>query len=106
MRYTQPNVQLSKNCRIGLYCHIRQDERFEIAILRKKGYSARAIACAMGRNPASVSRELKRNSSIVGAYDAVKAQHKAYVKRLYSKYQGMKVRENPELEKYVHVSVP
>ena len=56
----------------------------------------------MGRSPASVSRELKRNSSIVGAYDAVKAQHKAYVKRLYSKYQGMKVRESPELEKYIY----
>ena len=81
---------------------MRQDERFEIAILRKKGYSRRAIALAMGRSPASVSRELKRNSSIVGAYDAAKAQHKAYVKRLYSKYQGMKVREDPELEKYVH----
>ena len=102
MRHTQPNVRLSKNYRIGRYCHIRKDERLEIAILRKKGYSIRAIAKAMERSPASVSRELQRNSSMTGAYDALKAQHKARVKRLYSKYQGMKIREYPWLERYVH----
>ena len=56
----------------------------------------------MKRSPASVSRELQRNSSMSGSYDALKAQHKARVKRLYSKYQGMKIREFPWLERYVH----
>lgn len=106
MRHTQQNrnlvIGLSGNLRIRHYCHIRRDERFEIAILRKKGYSIRAIAKAMNRSPASVSRELQRNSGSLGTYDALKAQHKAYVKRLYSKYQGMKIREFPWLEQYVH----
>ena len=49
-----------------------------------------ATAITGKRSPSSVSRELKRNK-VNGAYDAQKASHKAYVKRKYSKYQGMKV---------------
>lgn len=62
----------------------------------------RDIAREFGRSPSSVSRELKRNySKIDKQYVAHKAQHKAYVKRKDSKYLGMKVRENPEIEKYI-----
>ena len=35
-------------------------------------------------------------------YEPLKAQHKARVKRLYSKYQGMKVSCNPVIQRYVH----
>ena len=79
--------------------HFSRTERLELSILLKKGYSMRSIAHALGRNPSSVSRELKRGSTR-GRYDVVKAQHKAYVRRKYSKYQGMKIRERPELEAY------
>lgn len=72
----------------------------ELSILRKKGFSIRDIAEAMGRNPSSVSREFRRNATR-GRYDPWKAQHKAYVKRKYSKYQGMKIREHPTLERFV-----
>lgn len=72
----------------------------ELSILRKKGHSIRAIAEAMGRNPSSVGRELKRNA-VKGRYDPEKAHHKAYVKRKYSKYQGMKIREHPTLERFI-----
>jgi len=34
-------------------------------------------------------------------YDPIKADHKAYVRRRYAKYQGMKIAENGELKKYV-----
>ncbi len=60
----------------------------------------REIAKELNKSPSSVSRELKRNS-VYGQYSALKAHHKAYVKRKYSKYQGMKVRENPVIEEYV-----
>lgn len=82
------------------YHHFTGEERCELAILLKKGYSIRSIAAAMGRSPASASREVARNS-VKGRYDPRKAQHKAWVKRKYSKYQGMKVRERPELAAYV-----
>lgn len=95
-------LELSK---IKKYRHFAQDERNELSILLKKGYSLRDIARALGRNPASVSRELKRNN-VKGRYDPQKAKDKARVRRLYSKYQGMKIRKNPELEKYIHEKLP
>jgi IS30 family transposase len=36
-----------------------------------------------------------------GKYDPLKADHKAYGRREYCKYQGMKIRENPEIEGYI-----
>lgn len=82
------------------YTHIRKTERLELAILRKKEFSIRDIAQAMGRNPSSVSRELKCNE-VARRYDPKKADHKAYVRRKYSKYQAMKIQEHPVLEQYI-----
>lgn len=47
-----------------------------------------------------MSDELKRNK-VKGVYDPAKAHHKAYVRRKYAKYQGMKIVENPKLRKFV-----
>lgn len=82
------------------YRHVSRQERLELSILRTKGYSIREIAMSLGRSPASVSRELKRNE-VSGCYDPAKADHTAYVLRKYSKYQAMKIREHPELEQYI-----
>lgn len=60
----------------------------------------RDIALALTRSPSSVSREIKRNS-VLGKYVSRKARHKAYVRRKYSKFQGMKIRENSEIENYI-----
>lgn len=82
------------------YTHFSKTERVELAVLLEKGYSIRDIANGLGRNPSSVSREVRKNS-VNGRYDPRKAQQKAYVKRKYSKYQGMKIREQPHLERYI-----
>jgi len=82
------------------YKHFNRTERLELSILLKKGYSLRDIGRALKKNPSSVSRELKRNS-VKGEYDPYKANYKAYVRRKYSKYQGMKIRENSWLEEYI-----
>ena len=82
------------------YKHIKQSERLEIALLKAKGFSQRDIARSLGRSPNSVSREIKLNS-VNGTYDPRKAQHKVYVKRKYSKYQGMKVVEDKNLKDYI-----
>jgi IS30 family transposase len=86
------------------YKHFNKTERLELSILLKKDYSLRDIGRALSRNPSSVSREIKRNS-VNGEYDPHKADHKAYVKRKYSKYQGMKVRENSEIERYIEEKI-
>jgi len=82
------------------YTHFSKDERNEISVLLKKGYSERDIAHTLRRDPSSISREINKNS-VNGQYDPAKAHHKAYVRRKYSKYQGMAIRENRELEKYI-----
>ncbi|MFA6973447.1 MAG: IS30 family transposase [Parcubacteria group bacterium] len=82
------------------YKHFKQNERNEIAILLKKDYSLRDIGYALGRNPSSVSREIKLNS-VSGVYDPRKAKQKARTRRKHSKYQCMKIRELSWLEKYV-----
>lgn len=72
----------------------------EIALLKEKGYSLRNIAKMLGRSPNTISEEIKFNS-VNGQYDPLKADHKAYTNRKYSKYQGMKVVGNRQLEDYV-----
>lgn len=82
------------------YTHLTKDVRNEISILLKRGYSQRNIAHALGKDHSSISREIKRNS-VNGIYDPQKANHKAIVKKINSKYHGMKIRKNNELEKYI-----
>lgn len=82
------------------YSHIKKAERLEIAILLNKGYSYRDIARAVKRSVSSISEEIN-NNSVNGAYDPDKANHKAHVKRKYSKYQGMKVVNDLELWSYI-----
>ena len=43
-------------------------ERDQIAALQAEGQSVRAIAQALGRSPATISRELRRNALASGAY--------------------------------------
>ena len=81
------------------YTHLNLFERDQVEILKTKGYSQRDIGKVLGRNSSTICRELKRK--VCGEYMARKAHHKAYVKRKYSKYQGMKIRETMKLEQYV-----
>lgn len=85
-------------------------ERSELQILREKGYSARAIARALGRSPNTIAAELKRNSygsggrtppDKRGAYVAGYANVRAYNRRRAAKYQGKKIQENDALRSYI-----
>lgn len=57
----------------------------------------RDIAEELGRSVSTISDELKRNRTR-GRYDAKKADHKAYVRRWRSKYQGMKIVGHEKLQ--------
>lgn len=84
------------------YHHFTKEKRMELSILRKKGYSLRDIGNVLGVNASSVSRELRKNKlARSGEYDPEKADHKAYVRRKNSKYEGMKICRDEELEAYV-----
>lgn len=82
------------------YKHITKAERLEIAALKKRRYGLREIAGVLRRSPGTISEEIKRNNT-QGHYDPEKANHKAYVKRKYSKHQGMKIAAHQALRTYV-----
>jgi len=82
------------------YHHFTDSERSELSILRKKGYTQEAIADALHCSQSNVSREISRNSQKRG-YDPRQAKIKARVRRMKSKYQGMKVRARPKLEEFI-----
>jgi IS30 family transposase len=82
------------------YTHFSKVDRIELSILLQKGYSYREIGPKIGKSASAISREIKENSTN-GVYDPIKAEYKARLKRRMSKYQGMKVAEDPCLEKYI-----
>ena len=60
--------------------HLTLEERDRIAHLRHQGAEQKEIAHALGRCPATISRELRRNRT-AGAYHAAQAQRKAQRRR-------------------------
>lgn len=84
------------------YAHLSKIQRSEFQILRNKGHSLRDVAKVLGIHHSTLVRELKRNSIHPnGEYIAEKAHHKAYVKRKYSKYEGMKINRDSFLRDFV-----
>jgi len=61
--------------------HLTIEERACIALYRKQGKSQAEIARLLERSPSVISRELKRNSSYDGSYNAVGAQRKYKARR-------------------------
>lgn len=85
-----------------MYAHLRKSDRLELYVLLNKGYSQRDIARALSINQSTVSRELKRNvMQHSDEYVPAKANQKAYVRRKYSKYDGMKINKDRFLKDYV-----
>ena len=68
--------------------------------MKRKKYSFREIAKALKRSVSTISDEIRLNS-VKRRYDPQKAHHKAYVRRKYSKYQGMKIVQNHKLREFV-----
>jgi len=80
--------------------HIKPVEQKEIHILLNKGYNKSDIAIALDRSHTTISREIERNST-QGLYKPHRAAQKARNRRKCSKYQGMKINNNLELEEYI-----
>ena len=77
-------------------------EREEIAILRAQGNGVREIARSLGRDPGTISRELRRNAATRGGkpeYRAVVAQWKA--QQAAKRPKSAKLVSNPRLREYV-----
>lgn len=80
--------------------NISSVERDEIAILRSKGYSLRAIARGLDRSPNTIAYEIRRNQT-KGVYQPQKAQAKAMFRKRMRRLQWMKIESSMELRLYV-----
>jgi len=86
------------------YGQLSLDERIEIYRLHEAGISRRRIAEALGRDPSTISRELRRNSKPTkawpkGGYHAVRAQERAKLRR--QRYRRFKLARQPDLRRLV-----
>ena len=52
------------------YTHVTLSERESVRVFLEQGKSLRQIAAALGRNPSTISREMKRNGKKDGSYNA------------------------------------
>ena len=75
--------------------YLSQDERFEIADLRRTGTSIRAIAAQLGRAPSTISRELHRNTGPDEDYSPFQAHRRAVARR--ARHHRRRVETNAEL---------
>jgi IS30 family transposase len=84
------------------YKHLNQIQRDRIEALLNASHKQEEIAKILEIDKSTISREIKRNRRKTNnQYQAIAAQHKAYVRRKYAKYQGKKINENNELKQYI-----
>ncbi len=91
------------------YGHLTQEDRDRIQSLLDKQVKPAEIARIIGRDKSTVGREITRNKRKRGEipvtnkqqYQATGADHKAYTRRKYAKYQGKKIQEHDDLRAYV-----
>lgn len=86
--------------KIKKFSHLSKSERDEISILLNKDYSLRDVAKTLDRSVSTISDEIRLNS-VDGKYNSKKAHHKAYARRKYSKYQGMKIVKDDKLKSFI-----
>jgi transposase, IS30 family len=95
------------------YKHLSQSDRDRIEALLNAGHKQKEIAQVLDCDSATISREIKRNRKKIrcrggnkdGQYKASVANHKAYVRRKYSKHQGMKINESKDLKNHIIASL-
>jgi len=84
--------------------HLSITERDEIQLLLLKWYSHREIALALWRHHKTIDDEIERNK-VKWKYIAKKADHKAYVRRLFCKKELKKIRVNDILEQFIRKNI-
>jgi len=78
--------------------HLNQFDRDRIEALLQAGHKQKEIAGILNVDKGTISREIQKRKLKNGCYKAAVAHQKARVKRLNSKYQGMKIEKYPALK--------
>jgi len=77
------------------YRYLSEEERIDIADLRRGGLSIRGVAAELGRAPSTVPRELRRNSRRDGTYRPFEAHRWAVHRR--ARRHRRRIDNNPAL---------
>ncbi len=93
------------------YRHLAQTDRDRLQALRDVGTKQNEIATILKVDSSTISREISRNrrkyrkkkniKNKNARYEASVAEHKAYVRRKYAKYQGKRINEDDNLRIYI-----
>lgn len=96
---------------IQQYRHLTQSDRDRLQALRDVGTKQNEIARILTVAQSTISREIQRNrrkyrkkklvKNQQACYEAGVAEHKAYVRRKYAKYQGKNINEDEDLKQYI-----
>lgn len=102
---------MPKKHKKGLYRHLTQADRDRLQALRDVGIRQKEIARILKVDTSTISREIGRNrrryrkekevKNRNARYEAGVANHKAYVRRKYAKYQGQNINEDKDLRNYI-----
>ena len=102
---------MAKKQKTRSYRHLTQADRDRLQALRDAETTQKEIARILKVDPGTISREIARNrrkyrkkkniKNKNARYEAGVAEHKAYVRRKYAKYQGKNINENKDLKKYI-----
>lgn len=85
--------------------HLDREKRDRLEALLRAGHRQAEIARILKVDRSTVSREIARHQRRDGRYDADTAVHKARLRRMDAKYQGMKVEALPELQARIIVAL-
>jgi len=81
--------------------HLSDDERSYIMVWNNEWISKREIWRRLWRHHDTITQEIKHNA-VRWVYSSSKAKQKAYHRRKFCKKQTKKIRDNTELETYIH----
>lgn len=91
------------------YRHLQEHDRDRLEALLRDGHTQKVISVVLKVDKSTISREIKRNRRKtqkrkrvrLGLYEASVAQHKAYRRRKYAKYQRKKIESDKRLRRYL-----
>ena len=82
------------------YTHLTSNQCVELAALLRARVKQKDIARQLGKDPSSISREIKRNSRD-GKYYAIYARLKTKDRRIEANKRFRKIENDPKLRKYI-----
>ncbi len=84
-----------------MHFHLTQQQRIELSLLTRLGYSQRAVALVLGVSPSTICRELRRNRRLSGMYHPASARLLARTRRAAANALRTKLLLYPKLASLV-----